>query len=73
MAATKLFEICKAGDGPAAERLVRHYSVTALSLIVVITPEHEPTAVRTALRIVMRAPDPEDRPRKTPGGVRQAS
>lgn len=50
-----IFEVCKEGDAAAAaERLARHYSVTALSLIAVMAPEHEPLAVRTTLRMVMR-------------------
>lgn len=50
----EIFEVCKEGDSIAAsERLARHYSVTALSLIAAMAPEHEPTAVRTALRMLM--------------------
>lgn len=52
----EIFEVCKGGDPVAAsERLARHYSVTALSLSAAMAPEHEPIAVRTALRMVMRA------------------
>jgi DNA-binding GntR family transcriptional regulator len=52
----ELLEICKGGDPTAAaERLARHYSVTALSLIAALAPEHEPLAVRTALQMAMRA------------------
>ena len=51
----EIFEVCREGDSVAAsERLARHYSVTALSLIAAMAPEHEPLAVRTALRMVMR-------------------
>ena len=51
-----IFEVFKEGDSAAAsERLARHYSVTALSLIAAMAPEHEPLAVRTALRMAMRA------------------
>jgi DNA-binding GntR family transcriptional regulator len=51
----EIFKVCKEGDpAAAAERLARHYSVTALSLIAAIAPEHEPLVVRTALRMVMR-------------------
>ena len=51
-----LLEVCREKDPvAAAERLARHYSVTALSLSAAITPEHEPVAVRTALRVVMQA------------------
>ena len=50
-----IFEVCKEGDSAAAaERLARHYSVTALSLIAAMAPEHEPLALRTALRMAMR-------------------
>ena len=49
-----IFEVCKEGNSEAAaERLARHYSVTALSLIAAMAPEHEPFAVRTALRMAM--------------------
>ncbi len=52
----EIFEVCREGDPAAAsERLARHYSVTALSLSAAMAPEHEPLAVRTALRMVMRA------------------
>lgn len=50
-----ILEVCREKDPvAAAERLARHYSVTALSLSAAIAPEHEPTAVRTALQVVMR-------------------
>ena len=50
-----IFEVCKDGDSIAvSERLARHYSVTALSLIAMMAPEHEPVAVRTALRMILR-------------------
>ncbi len=52
----EIFEVCREGDPvSASERLARHYSVTALSLSAAMAPEHEPLAVRTALRMVMRA------------------
>lgn len=52
----EIFEVCREGDPVAAsERLARHYSVTALSLSAAMAPEHEPLAVRTALRMAMRA------------------
>ena len=47
-----IFEVCKERNSVAvAERLARHYSVTALSLMAAMVPEHEPLAVRTALRM----------------------
>ena len=36
----------------AAERLARHYSSVVLGLLGMLAPEHEPLAVRTAMRIV---------------------
>lgn len=52
----EIFEVCKEGNSVAAsERLARHYSVTALNLGAAMAPEHEPLAVRTALRMVTRA------------------
>lgn len=52
----EIFEVCREGDPIAAsKRLARHYSVTALSLSAGMAPEHEPLAVRTALRMVMNA------------------
>lgn len=44
---------CESGDGQAASvRLVRHLARTALTLIALLDPEHEPTPVREALRLV---------------------
>lgn len=49
----EIFEICRNRDpATTSERLARHYSVTALSVIAALAPEHEPLAVRTALRMV---------------------
>lgn len=37
--------------GLAAERLARHYSSVVLGLIAVLAPEHDPTAIRLAVRM----------------------
>ncbi len=51
-----ILELCKEKDPVAvAERLARHYSVMALTLSAAISPEHEPSAVRAALQMVVRA------------------
>lgn len=50
----EILEVCREGDPEvAAERLARHYSVTALSLLAVMAPEHDPYTVRTALRMAV--------------------
>ncbi|MBV8968240.1 MAG: GntR family transcriptional regulator, partial [Verrucomicrobia bacterium] len=36
----------------AADRLARHYSSVVLGLLAMLAPEHEPVAVRTAMRIL---------------------
>jgi DNA-binding GntR family transcriptional regulator len=36
----------------AAERLARHYSSVVLGLLGVLAPDHDPTAVRTAMKMV---------------------
>src|SRR6266540_1456992 len=44
---------CESGDGQAVTvQLVRHLARTALTLIALVDPEHEPTPVREALRLV---------------------
>jgi DNA-binding GntR family transcriptional regulator len=48
-----ILSACRRRDPEAArDRLVRHLARTALSVAAVMTPEHEPTAVRTALQLV---------------------
>ena len=48
-----IVEACESGDGPAVSvQLVRHLARTALMLIALADPEHEPTPVREALRLV---------------------
>jgi DNA-binding GntR family transcriptional regulator len=48
-----IVEACESEDGPAVSvRLVRHLARTALTLIALADPEHEPTPVREALRLV---------------------
>jgi DNA-binding GntR family transcriptional regulator len=48
-----IVEACESGDGPAVSvLLVRHLARTALTLIALADPEHEPTPVREALRLV---------------------
>ncbi len=45
---------CAERDAPlAAERLARHLSRTALSVLTRVAPEHEPARVRAALRSVI--------------------
>ena len=43
---------CERNSDAAVERLARHLARTALTVIAQVAPEHEPTAVRTALRFV---------------------
>ena len=40
----------------AAERLARHYSSVVLGLLGMLAPEHEPVAVRTAMRLLTSTP-----------------
>jgi DNA-binding GntR family transcriptional regulator len=48
-----ILDACIARDPAlAAERLARHYSSVVLGLLGMLAPEHEPLAVRTAMRIV---------------------
>ncbi len=48
-----IFDACVAGDlAVAADRLARHYARVVLSVIALATPEHDPTIVRAALRMV---------------------
>ena len=50
---TAIFESCREGNRDAAvELLARHLARTALSIIALVDVEYEPTAVRTALRLV---------------------
>jgi DNA-binding GntR family transcriptional regulator len=47
-----IFEAFRDHDGPeVARRLARHLARTALTLLAQLAPEHEPTAVRTALQL----------------------
>lgn len=56
-----IFEACEAGDGVAASRtLARHLGRTALTIIALVDPEHDPVPVREALRLVMGEPQPMD-------------
>jgi len=41
----------------AAERLARHYSSVVLGLLGMLAPEHEPVAVRTAMRLLTSTPN----------------
>ncbi len=51
---TAIFEACREGNRDAAvELLARHLARTALTVIALADPEYEPTAVRTALRLVI--------------------
>lgn len=48
-----IFEACRESNRDAAvELLARHLARTALAVIALADPEYEPTAVRTALRLV---------------------
>jgi DNA-binding GntR family transcriptional regulator len=48
-----IVEVCATGDGETvAEQLARHLARTALTLIALVDPAHEPTPVREALRVV---------------------
>jgi DNA-binding GntR family transcriptional regulator len=48
-----IFDACASGDAAAAStQLARHLARTALTLIALFDPEHEPTPVREALRLV---------------------
>ena len=49
-----IFEACREGNRDVAvELLARHLARTALTVIALADPGYEPTAVRTALRLVM--------------------
>jgi DNA-binding GntR family transcriptional regulator len=55
---TAIVSACEAGSAPAASvQLARHLARTALTLIAVFDPEHEPTPVREALRLVTAGAD----------------
>jgi DNA-binding GntR family transcriptional regulator len=48
-----ILNACVEGDPLlAAERLARHYSSVVLGLLGVLAPDHDPTAVRTAMKMV---------------------
>lgn len=50
---TAIFEACAAGGAAAAStQLARHLARTALTLIALVDPEHEPAPVREALKLV---------------------
>ena len=51
-----ILEACQRGDpAAAADRLGRHYAHVALAVIARLDPEHEPVAVRAALRMVAQS------------------
>jgi DNA-binding GntR family transcriptional regulator len=53
-----IVDACLAGNAAAASTaLARHLARTALTLIAVFDPEHEPTTVREALRLVTGGPE----------------
>jgi DNA-binding GntR family transcriptional regulator len=61
---TAIFQACASGSAAeASTQLARHLARTALTLIALVNPEHEPAPVREALRLVTaggevpRAPD----------------
>jgi DNA-binding GntR family transcriptional regulator len=50
-----IYEACEAGEPVgAAEQLGRHLARTALSIMAVLAPEHDPAVVRTALQMIVR-------------------
>jgi DNA-binding GntR family transcriptional regulator len=54
-----IVEACRARDrAQAAERLARHLSRTALTVLTHVAPEHEPATVRSALRAVIDGESP---------------
>jgi DNA-binding GntR family transcriptional regulator len=58
-----ILNACVDGDSLlAAERLARHYSSVVLGLLGVLAPDHDPTAVRTAMKMVS-SPNPSNRTR----------
>jgi DNA-binding GntR family transcriptional regulator len=49
-----LLEACEQGDpGAAAAELARHYGRTALAVIALMAPEHDPVPLRAALAMVL--------------------
>jgi DNA-binding GntR family transcriptional regulator len=49
----EIVEACRARDAPlAASRLARHLSRTALTVLMLVAPEHDPQVVRAAVRQV---------------------
>lgn len=47
---------CRDGDPPlAAQRLAKHFARTALTLMAEYAPEYQPTVVREALQLIVRA------------------
>ncbi len=48
---------CERDPVLAAERLARHYSSVVLGLLGMLAPEHEPVAVRTAMRLLTSTPN----------------
>jgi DNA-binding GntR family transcriptional regulator len=52
-----ILDACIARDPiSASERLARHYSSVVLGLLGMLAPEHEPVAVRTAMRMLAATP-----------------
>jgi len=52
-----ILDACVARDPiSASERLARHYSSVVLGLLGMLAPEHEPVAVRTAMRMLAAMP-----------------
>jgi DNA-binding FadR family transcriptional regulator len=48
-----VFAACEAGDAVlASHQLARHLGRTALTIIALVDPEHDPVPVREALRLV---------------------
>jgi len=55
---TAIIDACVSGSAAVAStQLARHLARTALTLIAVFDPEHEPTPVREALRLVTAGVD----------------
>lgn len=56
-----VLQACRDRNAPlAADRLVRHYSSVVVGLLGVLAPEHEPMAVRTAMRMATSGILPAD-------------
>lgn len=61
----EIAEACIARDAPeAAARLARHLARIGLTLLMRVAPEHEPSTIRTALRVVTEGTGAQDQPER---------